>query len=277
MKKLLAWTLLIALVACMWTAALAEGTVRVTKGSVNLRTGPGLKYAKVGTVHKGDKLTYLGQTRTDSRGVKWYKVSRNGKARWISSRMSKLSGASSSSKAAVTPAPIPEATPTPLPLVEATATPLPAAPVQLLPDSTEASDAVDVQVVELSDYYLSNLDATAQTLGLTTKGEDNLSELKNFYKNDGLLIAGNDLLEHFLLTAPGYSLFGVYVGMDIETARGLLTGAGLTEYDNAIGAYFQHPASDKSLTSVGGFDSGINIMTDGDGKVTEISWNTYTG
>ena len=53
---------------------------------VNLRQGPGLNYKASASVKKGTKLTYLNQSKTDSRGVNWHKVSYKGKALWISSR-----------------------------------------------------------------------------------------------------------------------------------------------------------------------------------------------
>ena len=52
----------------------------------NLRQGPGLNYKARASVKKGTTLTYLNQSRTDSRGVNWHKVSYKGKALWISSR-----------------------------------------------------------------------------------------------------------------------------------------------------------------------------------------------
>ena len=59
-------------------------------GNVNLRKGPGLDYADVGTMNKGQTADYLGSARKDARGVTWYKVSFNGRNGWVSSRYSKL-------------------------------------------------------------------------------------------------------------------------------------------------------------------------------------------
>ena len=61
-----------------------------TTGSVNLRTGPGLKYKTCGSVKSGKKLEYRGTTKKDDRGVRWYKVRYNGNDCWISSRYSTL-------------------------------------------------------------------------------------------------------------------------------------------------------------------------------------------
>jgi len=58
----------------------------VTKGRVNLRKGPGTGYKIVADVSKGSSLKYLNKTKTDKRGVKWYKVSFYGKKVWVSSK-----------------------------------------------------------------------------------------------------------------------------------------------------------------------------------------------
>ena len=65
--------------------------VYVSGGSVWLRTGPGLGYAKIAAVDEGTNLTYRGSSSVDSRGVRWYNVTYNGSSAWISSRYSKLS------------------------------------------------------------------------------------------------------------------------------------------------------------------------------------------
>lgn len=64
--------------------------VEATKGNSNLRTGPGLDYDDIGTMHKGDTATFLGNTSVDERGVTWYYVNFNGDIGWVSSRYTKL-------------------------------------------------------------------------------------------------------------------------------------------------------------------------------------------
>ena len=66
-----------------------SGFVKTT-ANVNIRKGPGLDYARMGTVPEDVYLSYLGSTKKDDRGVKWYKVNYNGNVGWISSRYSKL-------------------------------------------------------------------------------------------------------------------------------------------------------------------------------------------
>ena len=53
---------------------------------VNIRTGPGLSYADIGTIYYGETATWLGESSTDSRGVVWYKVRWKGREGWVSSR-----------------------------------------------------------------------------------------------------------------------------------------------------------------------------------------------
>lgn len=62
----------------------------LTTASVNLRKGPGLGYGRITALKKGVKLDYKGDTDTDSRGVKWYKVEYKGKTAWISDKYSDL-------------------------------------------------------------------------------------------------------------------------------------------------------------------------------------------
>lgn len=61
-----------------------------TTASVNLREGPGLGYSVIFAVTKGNTFTYKGETSTDKRGVKWYKISYGSGEAWISSVYSKL-------------------------------------------------------------------------------------------------------------------------------------------------------------------------------------------
>ena len=72
-----------------------DTTVEVTGGEVHLRRTPSLNGAKLATMKKGDRLTYLNETSTDSRGVVWYYVSANGKTGWISSKYTRLTNGSS--------------------------------------------------------------------------------------------------------------------------------------------------------------------------------------
>lgn len=69
----------------------STGSVCAT-GSAYVRSGPGLNYSQLTTMHKGDYATYLGTTSYDSRGVAWYNVSFNGYTGWVSSTYANLSG-----------------------------------------------------------------------------------------------------------------------------------------------------------------------------------------
>jgi uncharacterized protein YraI len=62
----------------------------ITTGNAWLRKGAGLGYAKISVVPEGTTVSYLGQSSTDSRGVKWFKVKYDGDTGWISSKFSKI-------------------------------------------------------------------------------------------------------------------------------------------------------------------------------------------
>ena len=67
-----------------------KGSVEIV-GNINVRSGPGLAYAGIGTLTKGRLANYLGSTATDDRGVDWYKISCDGLVGWVSSAYAKLS------------------------------------------------------------------------------------------------------------------------------------------------------------------------------------------
>ncbi|MBQ8972868.1 MAG: SH3 domain-containing protein [Clostridia bacterium] len=64
--------------------------VEATGGKTNIRSGPGLSYADLGTLEKGDVATYLGSYATDERGVVWYCVSVGDITGWVSSKYATL-------------------------------------------------------------------------------------------------------------------------------------------------------------------------------------------
>lgn len=72
------------------TTNVAGSYVKATNGKSNLRTGPGLGYADVGTMQNGETATYLGNYSTDERGVVWYQVRFEGQTGWVSSRYTTL-------------------------------------------------------------------------------------------------------------------------------------------------------------------------------------------
>ena len=59
-------------------------------GDVNLRKGPGLDYSTVTAMKSGSTAKFLYETKKDERGVKWFKVSFNGKTGWVSSKYAKI-------------------------------------------------------------------------------------------------------------------------------------------------------------------------------------------
>lgn len=55
-----------------------------------IRTRPSKTAAKVGGVSKGEYVTYLGKYQKDSRGVRWYAVSKDKTHGWVSSKYTKI-------------------------------------------------------------------------------------------------------------------------------------------------------------------------------------------
>ena len=71
--------------------------VKVTGGSVNIRSKAGLNGSVVATASKGQVLKCTGTASKDSSGLTWYKVTCNGVTGWISSTYAKKTSSSSSS------------------------------------------------------------------------------------------------------------------------------------------------------------------------------------
>ena len=89
-------TAILLILSLLIGTALASGcgTVYGKSGSSNIRTAPSLYGNDIGTLHKGEYATYLGQTEWDDRGVAWYKISFNGTVGWVSSMYTSLDGSS---------------------------------------------------------------------------------------------------------------------------------------------------------------------------------------
>ena len=68
---------------------------------------PGLDYGKLGTVNKGQTLTYAGDTRYDNRGVAWYSVYYNRKTGWVSSKYASVQRAALRERAVPPEKPVP--------------------------------------------------------------------------------------------------------------------------------------------------------------------------
>ena len=72
-----------------WT--LEHTAVEGVSGDSNVRKGPGLGYASVGTLFKGETAPYLGVSSVDERGVSWYLIRfGDAGAGWVSSRYTAL-------------------------------------------------------------------------------------------------------------------------------------------------------------------------------------------
>lgn len=70
----------------MYAKVVDETKVVKSNGTTNLRKGPGLDYAIVGSMTDGQTAKYLGETKIDSRNVAWYKINFSGTTCWISSK-----------------------------------------------------------------------------------------------------------------------------------------------------------------------------------------------
>ena len=65
--------------------------VTIVGGNATIRAKADKTSDALGYINEGHVGTYQGKTSTDSRGVKWYKISYNGVTGWVSSKYSKLS------------------------------------------------------------------------------------------------------------------------------------------------------------------------------------------
>ena len=267
MKRLMTIVLLLAFFTL---PALADMTLYTTD-DVNLREGPGQKYAKIGVLAKGTGVEFLGRVSTDNHGVDWYQIRYYGEPVWICSRYAYLDQDALNNSYAgdgfldyneeITA--IPMATPQP----EITSVP------SLNGDAMLSPTFGVPGMIEMTSFCRASLKGSAISLGLEEFIPD---ARRNMYYNDILLIAGMDSTDHILVTGTGYTIYGVYVGMDINSARAMLTAAGLVQSSGGMGLYFQHPVSAFSKGGNDTFDSSISAVTDGSGKVTEISWTALT-
>jgi len=292
--------------ALMLILGLALAEVRTT-GDVWLRTGPGLDYDAVSILSSGKSFEYLGETSVDGRGVAWYRISAGGKEGWVSSRYTEMIGESAEAEDEAEAAEAAEPAPTEAPAsqsalfagllfggdaskeetdekveAEGTDEPVAEAPVEEPAEKAAetpapASANVPARTVELSTYYLHNLVEAANEIGLISYRQVE-SEAPYQYYDKALILAGNQQVENIVVYGPGYEVYGVSVGMDINAARACLNAAGLDYVESVNGVTYEHRATGASLfTDPKGHDSCINVWVSDNGTVTEIDWSTYTG
>ena len=293
-------------VALMLILGLALAEVRTT-GDVWLRTGPGLDYDAVSILSSGKTFEYLGESSVDERGVAWYRISAGGKEGWVSSRYTELIGESAKAEDEAEAAEAVESAPTEAPVSgnalfagllfggdasdgdgdekaepEAEVEPEADAPAEepagkADAETVAASTKTPARPVELSAYYLNNLVEAANEIGLISYRQVE-SETPYQYYDKALIIAGNQQVESIVVYGPGYEVYGVSVGMDINAARACLNAAGLDYVESVNGITYEHKATGASLfTDPNGHDSCINVWVSDNGAVTEIDWSTYTG
>jgi len=290
--------------ALMLILGLALAEVRTT-GDVWLRTGPGLDYDAVSILSSGKSFEYLGESSVDERGVAWYRISAGGKEGWVSSRYTELIGESAKAEDETEAAEAVEPAPTEAPAsqnalfagllfggdaseeesekkaeAEIEDEPKAEAPAEEPAGNAEAAPTsanAPARTVELSTYYLNNLVEAANEIGLISYRQVE-SETPYQYYDKALILAGNQQVENIVVYGPGYEVYGVSVGMDINAARACLNAAGLDYVESVNGVTYEHRATEASLfTDPQGHDSCINVWVSDSGAVTEIDWSTYTG
>jgi len=290
--------------ALMLILGLALAEVRTT-GDVWLRTGPGLDYDAVSILSSGKSFEYLGESSVDERGVAWYRISAGGKEGWVSSRYTELIGEPAKSEDEAEAAEAVEPAPTEAPAsqnalfagllfggdaseeesekkaeAEIEDEPKAEAPAEEPAGNAEAAPTsanAPARTVELSTYYLNNLVEAANEIGLISYRQVE-SETPYQYYDKALILAGNQQVENIVVYGPGYEVYGVSVGMDINAARACLNAAGLDYVESVNGVTYEHRATEASLfTDPQGHDSCINVWVSDSGAVTEIDWSTYTG
>ncbi len=90
-KRIMVLTAVLLLISLLLGSALASGYIEA-QASANVRSGPGLGYKDIGTIHKGDTLSYENKSSVDDRGVVWYRVDFDGDYAWVSSKYCQLHG-----------------------------------------------------------------------------------------------------------------------------------------------------------------------------------------
>ena len=64
--------------------------VQIVGGNVTIRAKANKTSDKLGYISSGTKVTYLGKSSVDSRGVRWYKIKYDGVTGWVSSMYAKI-------------------------------------------------------------------------------------------------------------------------------------------------------------------------------------------
>lgn len=168
----------------------SNGSGNVTfSGSVNVRTGPGLDYGKMGAVNRSDTLTYAGDTSYDNRGVAWYSVYYNGSKGWVSSKYASVKGGTPGESSS----------------------------------SGKSSSDSNAKLVELSGYYGKNIANAANALGggFSIEYWDGEDAIDVTYEKYGLWMAANGttIKEIRISGHSKYALLGITVGMSKSDAE----------------------------------------------------------
>ena len=227
----------------------SSGSGNVTfSGNVNVRTGPGLDYGKLGTVNKGQTLTYAGDTRYDNRGVAWYSVYYNGRTGWVSSKYASVNGGSSGKSS--------------------------------FSGNSGSSSNGDAVSLELLDYLGKNLYSSAQKLNFSSTDKYETSDAEGYSLNGAGLesyLGGDKIYRAFLTASNKYTIGGVSLKMRTSPARNKLSqnGWSLTEswYEgdkmDSFDAYYEY---DRFVYKKGN----ISIFISAHGESIEDIYGEYT-
>ena len=97
LKRILAALLLVAVMVGMFSVSALASTTKYTSANVNLRKSASISSKVLTTIKSNVKLTVL-SSKTDDRGVTWYKVTYNKKTGYVSSLYCKDSKSSDGKK-----------------------------------------------------------------------------------------------------------------------------------------------------------------------------------
>ena len=256
-KAMLRMILVFVITALLSTNALAEKSwLALSKGDVNLREGPGLEYKILRSETADTPISVIYESddkKTDSRGVDWYMFYDDEfDEAWVSSEDVEL-----------------------LEMVDW---------YEMIDQYTDlAFDSEKLEKFkEMYDWYGKPMKEAAAALGLEQRAYTYGEEPFLCY-HEGASIGGRSIVQGFYLTGQGYTLFGVCPGMDVETARSILTKVPTLEEwkvtENELG--YEHKIDENSYLDdyLDYMDADFVLYVDlnEEGIVISISVYSYTG
>jgi len=220
--------------------------VYVTAQNVNLRSGPGVQYERVGSIASPDTLLgLLTRAALDEQDGVWFAAKHKGEEVWVSAQFSRAVVGDIDYSMVRDPFNADVA----------------AAEYTQLPGG-----------MDLSNYYLRSMELAVEALYLeeAEEGQDGLATADNW----AMSVRGREYVEYITLQDGGYSVYGVEIGAPIREAAEVLEQAGLYCMQKGVNEYqYAHLCSPDSLSiDENGFDSFIQVVFDQEGSVTQILW-----